>query len=126
MGAAEEKIVEKYPKMASKITYFKGAWAECFPDPDKAVADRMAHRRKMAKMQKEAEAREENMTPEEIEAMEAETPEWKRGALVVSDAVEEEERPGLFGRLKNRVSSKVGETEAAKKFKESSEYDQLN
>jgi len=25
------------------------------------------------------------MTPEEIEAMEAATPEWKRGALVVSD-----------------------------------------
>jgi hypothetical protein len=39
----------------------------------------------MAKMQKEAEALEENMTPEEIEAMEAATPEWKRGALVVSD-----------------------------------------
>ena len=31
------------------------------------------------------------MTPEEIEAMEAETPEWKRGALVVSDATEEVE-----------------------------------
>jgi hypothetical protein len=28
----------------------------------------MAHRRKMAKMQKEAEALEESMTPEELEA----------------------------------------------------------
>jgi hypothetical protein len=66
------------------------------------------------------------MTPEEIEAMEAATPEWKRGAIVVSDAVIEEEKPGLFGRLKNKVSSKVGETAAAKKFRESDEYEKLN
>ena len=116
MEAWEENLQEKNPKMASRFSYFKEVWAETFPDPDRAVADRMAHRRKMAKMQKEAEALEESMTPEEIEAAEAATPEWKRGALVVTDAVEEEEQPGMFGRLKNKVSSKVSNTAAGKRF----------
>lgn len=111
--------------MASRFSYFKEVWAETFPDPDRAVADRMAHRRKMAKMQKEAEALEESMTPEELEAQEAATPEWKRGALVVTDEVVEEDQPGMFGRLKNKVSSKIANTEAGKKFKESEEYEKL-
>jgi len=36
-------------------------------------------------MDREAQEKEKEMTPEEWEAMEANTPEWKRGALVVSD-----------------------------------------
>lgn len=65
------------------------------------------------------------MTPEEIEAMEAATPEWKRGALVVSDQVVEEDQPGMFGRLKNKVSSKISNTEAGKRFQETEEYEKL-
>lgn len=49
----------------------------------------MAKRRKMrmelAKMQREAEEKEKDMTPEELEAMEESIPEWKRGALAVTD-----------------------------------------
>jgi|APSaa5957512535_1039671.scaffolds.fasta_scaffold623803_1 hypothetical protein len=56
------------------------------------------------------------MTPEEIEEMEKNTPEWKRGALVVTEAEAEEEKPGMFGRLSKKVSDKVSETDAAKKF----------
>jgi hypothetical protein len=50
MESAEENIVGKYPKMASKLSYFKEVWAETFPNPERAVADRMAQRRKVAKM----------------------------------------------------------------------------
>jgi hypothetical protein len=58
------------------------------------------------------------MSPEEIEAMEASIPEWKRNALVVGDdEVKTEEARGILGKLK----SKVNETEAAKKFYESDE-----
>lgn len=85
MEAWETNLETKNPKMAGRLSYFKEVWAETFPDPDRAVADRMAQRRKLAKLNKEAEAKEESMTPEEIEAMEAATPEWKRGALVVNE-----------------------------------------
>ena len=45
------------------------------------------------------------MTPEELDAYMESIPEWKRGALVVDDNQEEldEEKPGLLGRMKNRV-----------------------
>lgn len=121
----EQNLESKNPKMASRLSYFKEVWAETFPDPDKAVADRMAQRRRAAKIAKEAQEKEESMTPEEIEAMEAATPEWKRGALVVTDAEVEEDKPGMFGRLKNKVQSKVMNTEAGKKFQDSEEYEKL-
>ena len=58
------------------------------------------------------------MSPEEIEAMEASIPEWKRNALVLGDQKEPtEEKKGVFGKLK----SKINETDAAKKFYESEE-----
>jgi hypothetical protein len=44
------------------------------------------------------------MTPEEIEAMEASIPEWKKNALV---AVEEESKPEKEGVFKN-LKSKLG------------------
>lgn len=50
--------------------------------------------------------KEKDMTPEELEAMEANTPEWKRGALVVSENTEEE-RKGIFGRAKDNISGKI-------------------
>lgn len=58
------------------------------------------------------------MTPEELEEYEKSIPEWKRGALVTTDAPVVEEKKGIFGKLK----SKVNETEAAKKYYESDEY----
>jgi hypothetical protein len=66
------------------------------------------------------------MTPEELEEMEKNTPEWKRGALVVTDAAAEEEKPGMFGRFSKKVKTKISSTDAAKKFAESEEYAKLN
>jgi len=62
------------------------------------------------------------MSPEEIEAMEASIPEWKKGALVVNeDEGVKDEKKGVFGSLK----SKINETDAAKKFYESDEGQKL-
>jgi len=60
----------------------------------------MEHRKKMAKMQREAEELEKEMTQEEIDAMEESIPEWKRNALTVTDSEVQEEKKGVFGRMK--------------------------
>ena len=55
------------------------------------------------------------MTPEEIDAYYESIPEWKRGALVVGDNAEEEEKKelGRFGRFKGKLQEKIDSTEAA-------------
>ena len=54
--------------------------------------------------------------------MQEQIPEWKRGALTVSDQPSEEERKGLFGKLKHSVKEKINQTEGAKRFYESENY----
>jgi predicted RNA-binding protein with PUA domain len=88
-------------------------WAETFPDPDKKMAERMKQRRKIAKEQRELEEKQENMTPEEIEEMEKNIPEWKRNALVMTGEEVTEEKSGVFGKIKGKISG----TDAAKNFK---------
>lgn len=63
------------------------------------------------------------MSPEEIEAMEASIPEWKRNALVTTDQAGEaqEDQKGVFGKLK----AKIDETEAAKKYYDSDEHQKI-
>ena len=61
------------------------------------------------------------MTPEEIEEMEKQIPEWKRNALTVSGEEVKEEKKGVFGKFKEKISS----TEAAKNFAKSEEYEKL-
>ena len=100
-------------------------WAETFPDPDKALQKKREQRMKNAKLARESEEKEKNMTPEEIAEMEKNVPEWKRNALVASEAQVQEEKKGLFGRLSSSIKEKVSSTEAAKKFKESEEYQKL-
>ena len=65
----------------------------------------MVKRKERAKAAKEWEEKQKEMTPEELDAYMESIPEWKRGALVVDDNQEEadEEKPGIFGRMKNRV-----------------------
>jgi len=67
------------------------------------------------------------MTPEELEAYNESIPEWKRGALVVSDAAEEEEEQekGIFGRAKDSVKQRISSTESAQNFYKSDEYQQI-
>jgi hypothetical protein len=58
------------------------------------------------------------MTPEELEAYMETIPEWKRGALVVQNNIEQdEELKGVFGRIRAKIGSTLSETEAAKSFK---------
>ena len=63
------------------------------------------------------------MSPEEIEAMEASIPEWKRNALVTTgeDGEQQEEKKGVFGKLR----AIIDETDAAKKYYESEEHVKL-
>jgi len=62
------------------------------------------------------------MTPEEIEEMEKNIPEWKRNALATTDApIEAEKAKGIFGTL----ASKAGDTDSGKKFYESDEYQRI-
>lgn len=118
----EQGLGEKYPRAAKGWAYFKEVWEETFPDPDKARRERMEKRRKAAKDQREHEERLAAMTPEEIEELEKSIPEWKRQALVVSGSGDAEpEKKSYFGQLKDRVS----QTEAAKKFRESEDFEKL-
>ena len=51
----------------------------------------MDKRKERARIQKEWEEKQKNMSPEELEAMEDAIPEWKKGALVLQeDEVEEQ------------------------------------
>lgn len=81
--AFEDNLEERNPKLFGYYSKLKDVWAETFPDPDKKMANRMKQRKKAAKLQRELEEKQENMTPEEIEAMEASIPEWKRNAVVL-------------------------------------------
>lgn len=68
-----------------------------------------------------------DMSQEEIDAYMESIPEWKRGALVVAQTQEEEEKEtrGMFGRAKDSLKERINETEAAKKFRESEEGKKL-
>jgi uncharacterized protein YgfB (UPF0149 family) len=58
----------------------KEVWCETFPNESGNVKTKLQKRKEIAKMQKEYE-----MSAEEIEKIEQEIPEWKRGAVVLSD-----------------------------------------
>ena len=81
----------------------------------------MKARKKAAKQQRELEEKQEQMTPEEIEEMEKSIPEWKRNAIVMTGEEVKEEKKGVFGKIKGKLTS----TEAAKNFQQSEEYEKL-
>ena len=53
-------------------------------------------RKQLAKAQREEEERMKALTAEEIEEMEKSIPEWKKNALVVTDAEVVEEKLNMF------------------------------
>lgn len=65
------------------------------------------------------------MSQEYIDKIQEDIPEWKRGAVTITDAEATEEKKGLLGRLKRKVKSKLSETEMAKQFKDSEEYKKI-
>lgn len=77
----------------------------------------MEMRKKAAEQQKKYDENKE-----EIEKMQEEIPEWKRGAIVVTDQQAEEEKPGLLKRFSNKVKSKITSTSAAQEFMQSEQY----
>lgn len=118
-------IEEKYPKLATRITYFKEVWAETFPDHKAELKAKMERRKQLAKEHREMEEKRKELTPEELEEIEKSIPEWKKGALVVSEEAAEEERRGLLGRFSDNVKHRFGQTEAGKKFYESEDYEKM-
>lgn len=54
------------------------------------------------------------MSQEFIDKLQEDIPEWKRGAVTLTDAEAVEEKKGLLGRLKRKVKSKLSDTEMAK------------
>lgn len=125
-SAYDEKFEKKFPKMHAKSSSYmstlKEVWAETFPNEQKKISAKRDARRERARQAREMQEKMEEMTPEEIEALQAEVPERLRGQLVIqSDDEQEEAKPGMFGRLKEKVSS----TEAAQNFYKSDEYKKI-
>lgn len=80
-----QKIEQKYPKIhhstTSTFSYIKEVWQETFPDPDGKVKSRINKRKEVAaKMKAQSE-----LSPEELEKLEGEIPEWKKGAVVLQE-----------------------------------------
>jgi hypothetical protein len=74
----------------------------------------MDMRREQAKTAKDIQQKQDEMTPEELEMYIESIPEWKRGALVVTDQpIEEEVKPGVLKRMKRKIGAKISETDAA-------------
>ena len=123
-SSINDRCAEKFPGAHQRTSHYAGVlaevWKETFPNAHEKATDKMAARRERAKLAREWEDKLKDMTPEELEAMEADIPEWKRGALVVqSDGEEEEEvKSGVLRKLR----AKLSETEAAQNFLKSEEY----
>lgn len=93
--------------------YMREVWQETFPNEKHAQLTRMEKRKEQARLMKEYEENKEH-----IENLQEQIPEWKRNAVVISDAVPEEEKPGFIKRMKNKVTNKISSTKAAQEFME--------
>lgn len=72
-SSADEAFKSKFPsaheKAAGYYSTIKDVWAETFPHQKSVTQDRMEKRRERARLAKEMEERQKEMTPEEIEAL---------------------------------------------------------
>ncbi len=116
-----DKFSAKYPRVADKtgkaFGYIRDVWQETFPNQDAHVKSRLERRREIAQMQ-------QKYSEEELHQMEEEIPEWKRGAVEVTDT-EVEDSDSFFKKLGRTVGSKINETEYAQNFYESEDYKEL-
>jgi hypothetical protein len=84
-----ESFGEKFPAAHAKTnacaSYMSEVWAETFPQHKSKAHEKMEKRKERAKLVKELEEKAAAMTPEELEAYMESIPEWKRGALVISE-----------------------------------------
>lgn len=68
-------------KTSSVYNYIKDVWDETFPNEDNKVRQKIQKRKELARIQKEMEENEEY-----IMQMQEQIPEWKRGAITVTDS----------------------------------------
>lgn len=112
-----ESFENKFPKASQKTSacfaYVKEVWQETFPDEKGAVKTKMDERRERARVAKEHQEKMKNMSQEELDAYMESIPEWKRGALVVSQTEEQqaEELKGFFGKAKDRLKNRINKSE---------------
>ena len=82
-----ESIKTKYPKTHEKGAYYinmvADVWKETFPNSQSKVQEKISKRKERARLAREWEDKQKDMTAEEIAAMEESVPEWKRNALVI-------------------------------------------
>ena len=88
--------------------YMKEVWQETFPNEKHALLKKIEKRKEQARLMKEYEENKEA-----IDKIQDEIPEWKRGAVTISDKPAEEEPKGMFSRISGKVKSKISSTKAA-------------
>lgn len=65
------------------------------------------------------------MTPEELEELENSIPDWKKGAVVVTDQAATEEKKGLFSRVGRGLTSKLYKSSKYQDFQKSDEFKKI-
>lgn len=98
-----------HKKTSYCYSYLREVWQETFPNEKEKAKTKIDERKERARIAKEYQEKMKDMTQEEIDAYMEKIPEWKRGALVVSNAEEKEEQEtkGLFGRTKDRFKDRI-------------------
>lgn len=87
-------------KVSSKaFGYMREVWQETFPNEKHSSLSRMEKRKEQARLMKEYEENKEA-----IDNIQQQIPEWKRGAVVISDKPQEEEKKGLFKRMTGKIT----------------------
>jgi hypothetical protein len=114
-SGVNEKLGVKYPSVHVKVNYYydyvSEVWKETFPNNKEIAKSKIDDRKERAKLLKEIEKKTAEMTPEELNAYWESIPEWKRGALVVTNSEkEEEEVQGVLKRVRAKIGNKVKQT----------------
>jgi hypothetical protein len=114
-SGVNEKLGVKYPSVHKNVNYYydyvSEVWQETFPNNKEIAKTKIDERKERAKLLKEIEKQTAEMTPEQLAAYWEAIPEWKRGALVVTNSEkEEEEVQGILKRVRAKIGSKVKQT----------------
>jgi len=118
MGNKLEHKAPKFYGVASRFTKaFIKTWHETFPNQEDLIRAKMERVKQMAKEQNELEEKMKGMSEEEIKKIQESIPEHMRNALIIK-AEEKKSEGGLWGT--------IAESDAAKKFKETKEYQEFN
>ena len=73
-------VEDKYPRVHKAAAYMKCVWDETFPNEDRKVKTKLQQRKEIARLQKESD-----LSQEELDRIEGSIPDWKKGAVTVTD-----------------------------------------